>query len=161
MTWISDIYWRDVVLDCLCQHPVHYVPLFGFDALHCFHNISCWILLKLISFGHHFHTCIISLFCCDEVWRMAALAPYCCPIWPRSVTLRHVRYRYCDPITSAQGSHNSHGNQFVSWPTSLAVWSGEYFCICWLHCSWSPTLFKPSSKVTIVSLSENDSLFYI
>ncbi|CAB1422947.1 unnamed protein product [Pleuronectes platessa] len=52
---------------------------------------------------------------------MAALAPYCCPIWPFSATLHNSRYGYCDPITSSQGSHNSHGNQFVSRPTSQAL----------------------------------------
>lgn len=94
-------------------------------------------------------------FCCDEALTMATLTPHCCPIWPLSVTLDHSRHGYCDPITSAQVSHNSHGNQFVSWPTSLPLQPNEYDCICWLHCSCLLTLFQTSTFVAIASSSEN------
>lgn len=73
--------------------------------------------------GHQFHTGIIfsSWFHCDEALSPPTVAP--------SVTLDHSRYGYCDPITSTQGSHNSHGNQFLNWLTSQSLQPNECVCI--------------------------------
>lgn len=59
--------------------------------------------------------------------------PVAAPSGPLSVAFDHSCYEYCNPITSVQGSHNSHGNQFVSCPISQPLEPTERVYICWFH----------------------------
>lgn len=80
--------------------------------------MSCWICLKHVlvrsSFSHRHHLSVLVLLW----WSTEADHPLLLPHLASQCNSRPQSPRILRPITSGQGSHNSHGNQFVSWPTS-------------------------------------------